>query len=179
MNIRIMILASVLMSACASQRSAYVPTVPESAIKRVEEQPLPPDPAEEPIPDEIPKGDWVVALDKGECLDENGVPENSATRPCPADSGIAVSEERAYRDGLYRLRYKELRKNYTADKQVWGVHRELYEERLKLSHKAIQDLQPSWWDRNKLSVGVVLGIVTGVATSVAILTVTEAVRDRQ
>jgi hypothetical protein len=153
-----------------------VPTVPNSVIKRVEERELPPDPGEEKIPEEIPKGNWVEPIEKGECLDVNGTPDPDTVRPCPSKSGIAVSEERAFRDGLYRVRYKQLRKLYVADRDVWSAHRELYEERLKLADKAIHDLQPSWFDRNKMQLGVIGGVVLGIATSVAILYVTEDVR---
>lgn len=156
---------------CAGPRP-YVPTVPESATKRVEKAPLPPDPAEEELPAEVSKGDWVEPLEEADCLNSDGTPRKGAPRPCPSRSGIAVSEERAFRDAKYRIRYRELRRNYEADREVWGAHRELYEERLKLADQAIQDLQPSWWDRHKFQLGVIGGIVLGVASSVAIIAVT-------
>jgi len=161
--------------ACAGPR-VYVPTVPDSVIKRVEERELPPDPEKEKIPEEIPKGEWVEPINKGECLDTAGTPDTEATRPCPAKDGIAMSEETAYRSGLIKIRYRELRKTYEADRMVWSAHRELYEERLKLADKAIHDLQPTWWDRNKLQFGVVGGLVLGVATSVAIIYATDQAR---
>ena len=163
---------ALILTGCAGPRF-QAPTVPDSVIKRVENRELPPDPAVEPIPDNIPKGDWVTTIGKGECLDQDGTPELGATNPCPAKSGIVVSEERAYRDALYRIRYRELRKTYGADRMVWSAHRELYEERLKLAGQAIENLQPSWLDRNKLQLGVVGGVVLGIATSVAILSVTQ------
>lgn len=165
------VLALVLMG-CAGPRF-QVPTVPDSVIKRVEERELAPDPAVEPIPDNIPKGDWVTSIEKGECLDTSGTPELGAPSPCPVESGIIISEERAYRAALYRIRYREMRKTYGADRMVWSAHRELYEERLKLAGQAIEDLQPGWIDRNKLPLGVVGGVILGIATSVAILSVTD------
>jgi len=166
------IMVSVALGACAGPRF-QVPTVPDSVIKRVESRELPPDPAVEPIPDNIPKGDWVAPIEKGECLDASGTPETGAPSPCPVESGIVISEERAYRAALYRIRYRELRKTYESDRMVWSAHRELYEERLKLAGQAIEDLQPSWFDNNKFPLGVVGGVVLGIATSVAILSVTD------
>ena len=158
--------ACALVGACASYKP-YMPTVPEGT-KRVEVTPLPPDPAEEPLPDGFAKGEWVEPLEAGGCLDQ--------PQPCPKRSGIAVSEERAWRDGLFRLRYKELRRAYEADRSVWGAHRELYEERLKLADHAIQDLQPSWWERHDWQIGVMGGIIAGVATTIAILAITDEVQ---
>jgi hypothetical protein len=160
------------LTGCAGPRF-QAPTVPDSVIKRVETRELPPNPATEPIPENIPRGDWVTTIAKGECLDTDGTPELGATNPCPAKSGIVISEERAYRSALFRIRYVEIRKTFDADRMVWSAHRELYEERLKLAGQAIEDLQPSWFDRNKLPLGVVGGVVLGIATSVAILSVTD------
>jgi hypothetical protein len=167
-------LVCALVCACAGYKP-YVPTVPEGT-KRVESTPLPPDPAKEPLPDGFAKGEWVEPLEAGSCLDKKGETTAEAV-PCPARSGIAVSEERAYRDGLYRVRYKELRTTCEADRQVWGAHRELYEGRLKLADQAIQDLQPKWWDRHKFQIGTIGGIILGVAATVAILAVTEEVQE--
>lgn len=172
---RLLLAFTFVVASCAS-RTQVTPTVPESSLKRVEEQELPPDPKTEKLPEDsdIPPGDWVVSLEKGSCVNEDGVMVNDY--PCPELSGILSSEERAYRNGLFRLRYKELRANYQADKELWKVHRELYETRLNLAAQAIEDLQPSWWDRNKLQIGVVGGIVLGMASSVAVVVVTEQLR---
>jgi hypothetical protein len=115
-------------------------------------------------------------LDRGECLDEEGNPKPNASKPCPTESGIVVSEERAYRDGFYRIEYGLLLQNYDSDRTVWSAHRELYEERLRLADRAIQDLQPGWWERNKFQLGVAGGMVLGIAASVAILAATEDFR---
>jgi hypothetical protein len=131
------------------------PTVAES--KRVELAPLPPDPAEEKLEGNVPRGDWVEPQEA-----------NSCTAGCPAKAGILVSEERAVRDGLYRVRYRELRLTYTADRQVWQAHRELYEKRLQLADQAIQKLQPSWWDRHKVALGVIGGFVLGSALTIGV-----------
>jgi hypothetical protein len=146
----------------------YKPTVPDSARKRIEVRPLPPDPATEKLPEGFPKGDWVIPYEAKECREK---PEE-----CPQISGILISESRAYFDAMYRVRYKELRKTFEADRSVMGVHRELYESRLELADREIQNLQPGWWDRHKFQIGVVGGIVLGVAASVAILAATDEVR---
>ena len=163
----VVVVAALIAPACGGVRPTR-PTVPNSVIKRVEQRPLPPDPATEPLPDGVPKVEWVRPLERGEC--------EKAPKPCPAVSGLAISEARAFRDAKYRIRYKELRSNYGADRQVWGAHRELYETRLGLADQTIQDLQPRWWDRNKFQIGVVGGVILGIITSVAILAVTEEVR---
>ena len=163
----LVLVAALIAPACGGVQSTR-PTVPDTVVKRVEQQPLPPDPADEPLPDGIPPGEWVEPVEAGACAGK--------APPCPEKSGILVSEARAVRDAKYRVRYKELRKNYEADRVVWGAHRELYEERLKLADREIQDLQPNWWDRNKLQIGVVGGVIIGIATSVAILAVTDEVR---
>lgn len=146
-----------LFLACASTLPTP-PTVPVE--KRAEEQPLPADPEEEKLDPNVPKGVWVEPQEA-----------NSCATGCPAKSGILVSEERAVRDGLYRIRYRELRTNYTADRKVWAAHRELYEKRLQLADQAIQKLQPTWWERHKLQLGVVGGFVLGSALTIAIFAI--------
>jgi hypothetical protein len=74
--------------------------------------------------------------------------------------------------GLFKIRYRELRTNYVADRKVFAAHRELYETRLELADKAIQKLQPSWWDQHKTELGVLGGFIlgAGMTASIAILT---------
>lgn len=154
---RPLVLLLPLFLACAST----LPTPPTVAeAKRVEVAPLPPDPQEDKLDAAIPKGEWVEPQEASSC-----------TPGCPAKSGILVSEERAVRDGLYRIRYRELRTNYTADRKVWAAHRELYEKRLQLADQAIQKLQPTWWERHKLQLGVVGGFVLGSALTIAIFAI--------
>jgi hypothetical protein len=54
---------------------------------------------------------------------------------------------------------------------VWAAHRELYEKRLQLADQAIQKLQPTWWERHKLQLGVVGGFVLGSALTIAIFAI--------
>lgn len=143
------------------------PTLPTvlPGQKRVEDTPLPQDPATEKLPDGTPRGEWVLPLEKGSCLKADGTPKEKAPQPCPSLSGISLSEEKAARLTLFKIRYPELRLNYKADRQVWKVHRELYETRLKLADQAIQKLQPGWFQRHKFELGIIAGFITGVGVS--------------
>jgi hypothetical protein len=155
--VRLLALLLPLFLACAGT----LPTPPTVAeAKRVEQEPLAPDPQEDKLDPNVPKGEWVEPLEA-----------NSCTPSCPARSGILVSEERAVRDGLYRIRYRALRTNYLADRQVWVAHRELYEKRLQLADQAIQKLQPGWWERHRFQLGVVGGFVLGSALTIAIFAI--------
>jgi len=137
------------------------------ASRWTETQPLPEDPAQAEVPSELPKGDWVEPIKKDE--------------PAP-DAGILISEERAWRDAQFRIRYPELRKNYIADRGVMGAHRSLYEERYATAMSEIEKLQPTWWDRNKLALGFTGGVILGagvtVGVVVAVLAATQEVRVR-
>lgn len=160
-----LLLVLACVTACASPR-VVAPTVAES--HRVETEPLPPDPETEKLEGSAPDEDWIEPLEPGSCVDVSGKPLPGITRPCPARAGIAMSEARAARFGLFKIRYKELRINYVSDRKVWAVQREVYETRLKLADQAIQDLQPDWWDRHKGEFGVIGGFIIGAAISVSI-----------
>jgi hypothetical protein len=109
----------------------------------------------------LPPGDWVESIEEG--------------APAPK-AGILISEERAWRNAQYRIRYPELRKNYEADRGVMGAHRALYEERYATQKQKIQELQPGWWDQNKVWVGTLGGTVLGCVVTVLVLAVTQEVR---
>lgn len=142
---------------------------PEIPVTRVPEtRALPQTPDEAPRPSEIPAGDWVEALEAGSCADNMGRVIADSTRPCPARSGIATSEERAWRDGLFRVRYRELRVWYEADRSVWAAQRELYEARIRATDAALRAAQPGWWDRNALPIGLLGGFALGVALVVSV-----------
>ncbi len=143
------VLFSALCMSCAGARP-LPPTVVQE--RRVEERTLPPDPETEKL--EGPQEEWVEPLESG---------------TCPTRSGIAMSEAKAARLGLFKIRYVELRRLYEADRMIWKAHRELYEERLELADRTIQNLQPRWWDRHKGEVGVIGGFVLGVGVAFASL----------
>ena len=141
---------SVALAAC-TPKFVTPPTVPPGEA-RVELQPLPPDAMVEALPEGIPEDDRIEAL------------EEKDKAPF---AGVLVGEGVAARYALLRARYPELRVRYEQDRKVWGAHRTLYEERLRLADLAIQDLQPSWWDLNKLSIGFLGGVLGGLAIGLA------------
>lgn len=145
------IFLAVSLGCAARQSSAPAYTIAEN--RWVEREELPPDPATEELPGDPPgREDDIEAYEPRD-------PSN------PSWAGIVISERRAARDGLYRIRYGELRAHYDADREIWKVHREAYETRLTLAAETIEDLQPTWWDEHK---GVVIGIsffVIGVGTA--------------
>jgi len=152
---------------CATVPHA-APTVAINVEKRVEMRPLPTDPATEALPPGTPKDDWVLPTEAGSCLDKAGKPVAGATGPCPAQSGVSLSESRAARAQLYQIRYPELRRLYEADRMVWTAHRELYEERLQQADQKIRDMQPNWLERHSLQLGIVGGFILGAALTVSL-----------
>lgn len=146
---RALCLLSFVFVGCATP-SAYVPTV--AVEKHVEDRALPPDPATEALPPGTPPGEWVEPAEKGQTLTK---------------SGILVSEARAARDALFRIRYPELRRNYEADRLLWQAHRELYEARLRAADEALKKAEPGWWQQHGPAVGMLGGFLVG-----AVLTVT-------
>lgn len=135
------------------------PTIP--AEHRVENDPVPPDPETETLDPKMSSADWVEPLDSGSCHDAAG---RLLVKPCPTRSGIAMSESKAARFGLFKIRYRELREVLIADRKVFGAQREVYETRLQLADKAIRDLQPGWIDQHKAELGLIGGFVLGIAT---------------
>ena len=123
--------------------------------RRVEDEELPPNAFVEPLAENYP-GDETDVLPY----------EPGAGPEWP---GIVVSEARAARDGLIRIRYRELRTRYEADRTVWRAHRELYETQLRLAAEQLEGLAPSWWDRRKGTVGAALGVVVGVLGTVLVV----------
>jgi hypothetical protein len=161
-----LVLVTVVAAGCAT-----APVVPQpliSAKQVVEAKPLPPDPALEPLPNGTPAGEWVEALEAASCLDKAGKALPGAPSPCPARSGIASSEARAARDALFRIRYPELRRMYEADRELWGAHRALYEERIATAEEELKKAQPNWWQQHGPALGMVGGFVVGAAMTVAI-----------
>lgn len=138
---------------------------------------LPPDPATESLPaGASATSDFVEAQEAGSCLDNHGQPAADAPHPCPARPGILEGETRAARDGLFRLRYREIRVLYEADRQVWGAQRSLYEGQLQRADQHIQSLRPSWWQQNVLGLGLAGGFLLGAATVIAVLAVTNQIQ---
>lgn len=137
------LLGSTLALSCTTVQTPP-PLVP--VARQVEQEPLPPDPREEPLPVGTPPGDWILPQEQGV----------SAPR-----AGLLVSEARASRDALFRIRYPELRTIFAGDRRVWTVHRELYETQLRSMQTALERAQPSWFERNSLAIGLSVGILVG------------------
>ena len=159
----------------AAQTPEVRPLVGED--RRPEARELPTDAALEPLPQETPMDlpeNYVMPVERGECIPEDGIPVNpeepahTIPGPCPIESGIFVSEARANRDAIYRIRYPELRRTVEADRQVWAAQRELYEAQIAADREEIENLQPSWWERHDGTVLTAVGVVVGAAITVAI-----------
>jgi hypothetical protein len=144
---------AVHMVACGgTQRGLVVePTVPNTLAGRPETAPLPTDPAQEEVP-----------------LIYRGSPESvvplEAHAPAPY-AGLLSTESRAWRDAQFRIRYRELRGIFEADRALTGVQRELYEFRLNAANERIRSLQPSWLSQHGLELGIGLGLVLGIGLS--------------
>lgn len=151
----------------AAQTPEVRPLVAED--RRPEARELPEDVRDESLPEGTPVTpgeDYVMPIEAGQCLNEEGVVV--AAGPCPDQSGIMVSEARANRDALYRIRYREMRDTYEADRRVWSAHRELYEAQIVADREEIAELQPTWWERHDGTVLTAVGVVVGAAITVAI-----------
>lgn len=146
---RTLVLGSLVLVGCASSKAAYVPLV--SPDRQVETRALPPDAPTEPLPNGTPAGDWVVPVEVGETVKK---------------AGIEVSEARAARDTIYRIRYVELRKLYESDRLIWTAHRALYEKQLENTEAALKAAQPNWFQQHALQLGIIGGFVLGAATTV-------------
>jgi len=153
------LVALVLAFAVAGCASTPRPVVYTIAHERwVETRPLPPSPRVEPLPGDVPADpseDFVQAYEPG-------------ARDNPTVPGLVISESRAARDALFRIRYDELLSLYEADRLVWVAHREAYELRLQLSAQRIEELQPSWWDQFGVPVVGILGFILGAAATIGI-----------
>ena len=162
MNRVVLLLAMLGLGGCATTQAVVTPTIPLSSTQRVEEQPLPEHPDAAQLPPEIPPGEWIAQLEGGACV-------MGKNDPCPEDTGMVTSEARAFRDGLYRLRYKELRVYYEADRKVWTAQRALYEGRLNDANTALKQAQPTWFERHALEIGILSGFVVGAGATIGIV----------
>jgi hypothetical protein len=153
-----------LVLSCVTAQPQRAPVL--SVGHYVERRPLPVHPEAEALPESIPKGESVEPLEAASCVDEAGKLQGSGA--CPARSGLLISEERAFRDALFRIRYKEMRSLYDADRQVWGAQRELYEERVSSLHDALRQAQPTFFEKYALQFGVVGGFLIGAGLTVGL-----------
>jgi hypothetical protein len=159
---------ALLLSGCGASTASQVrPLVAED--RRPEVRELPQDPRLEALPDGTPSDppeNFVEPLEAGSCVAVGSKVLPSA--PCPPQSGLLVSEARAARDAMFRIRYPELRRTYEADRQVWAAHRELYEAQVAADREEIERLQPTWWTQNGFAIGTAAGFILGAAVTIAI-----------
>lgn len=145
--------------ACVPAQTLPAPKIPE--INRPERISLPPDPEDEPLPAGVPNQNWIRPVEKGSC--------DKSPSSCPDSSGLMSSEARAFRDGMYRLRYRELKTNYQQDRLIWDIQRQYYErDAAKMEHD-LSILRPGILDRYGLPLGVVGGFVIGISISTLFL----------
>lgn len=158
----------IFMYACAATQTPEVrPMVAED--RRPEARELPADVRDEPLPEGTPTTpgeDYVMPVERGQCLNDEGTAVSEG--PCPDQSGLVVSEARANRDALYRIRYREMRTTYESDRRVWSAHRELYEAQIAADREEIASLQPTWWERHDGTILTAVGVIVGAAITVAI-----------
>jgi hypothetical protein len=139
--------------------------------RRPEARELPLDPRLEALPEGTPTDppeDFVEPVEAGSCIEADTEIAAGAGYPCPSQSGILVSEARAVRDAMFRIRYPELRQTYEADRQVWAAQRELYEAQVQRDREEIERLQPTWWTQNSFAIGTAAGFILGAAVTIAI-----------
>lgn len=136
---------------CAHSQAAREPLLPDNYY--VESEPLPQHPDDIPLDANIPKEDWVQAVERGQTLDK---------------PGLCFSESHAARDALYRIQYKELRGVCEANRKDWRSQRVLYEYIVSDQAKALDRAMPTWWDDHKFDIGVGAGFVLGSAVAVGI-----------
>lgn len=154
------LVAIAVLAAAGCSASTPVPQYPGIKEKQhVEARELPPRPDAEPI---SPEQDWVQALPAGKCAEKDG---------------ILLSPEKAVRAKLWQTAYNGLRNLYDLDRQVWGQHRIVYEERTQQANAEIKRLAPSWWQENKGTIAWAGGFLMGAAATIAILYGVEQVQE--
>lgn len=163
-----------LLVAAVGCGAAQIPEVrPLVAVdRRPEAWDLPVDPRLEPLPEGSSSTlgeDFVEPLEAGFCVEADGEVAAGSGYPCPAQSGLLISEARALRDAAYRIRYPELRRAFEADRQIWAAQRELYEAQIAADHREIERLQPTWWETHDGEVLTAVGVVVGAVVTVAVV----------
>jgi len=130
-------------------------TLPEPIFTRE----LPAPPKEVPLDKRL-----VVAV--SECTVEGSEPV-AKTPP-----GILMNQAMAMRAARLKVAYDELRGMYEVDLSIMDREREIYERHLKAADDEIVEWRTkarrSWWERNKGTVGLVLGVMTGAALTIGI-----------
>lgn len=156
---RFVVLIAMAVAACGSSNSVpQYPGIGES--HHVEAKKLPPRPDAQAIAKE---DNWSEPLPSATCTVES-TGETVATK-----DGVLISPDKAIRAIRFKDSYNNLRDLYEIDRQIIGAQRVVYEERLAQANSEIRRLSPSWFDRNKGTLGWVGGFVAGAVTTVAIV----------
>lgn len=110
----------------------------------------------EAIPQKIPVKQWpkgtIVAVEKG--------------NPAPF-SGVLFTEERAMEAGKVRVAYDEVHSIAVINRQLSNIVINVVNKQLAAADEEIAKLkasQNSWWNRNKLAIGIVIGVVATALT---------------
>jgi len=173
---KLVVMVALLSFGCGAAQTPEVrPLVADD--RRPEAREMVQDARDESLPEGTPQHlpeSYVMPVEAGECIPEDGrrIPPSDEELvllgPCPEESGIFVSEARANRDAIYRIRYREMRDTYRADRQVWSAHRELYEAQVAADREEIARLQPTFWEQHDGEILATLGVIVGAALTVAI-----------
>jgi hypothetical protein len=162
---RLLVILAVLSVGCgAATPVVQYKGIPEAQY--VEQKKLPDSPASEPI---AKKDNWVKSLPASVCTDEKGVERKT-------DHGIVMSAQKAARAKRWQDAYNNIRSLYELDRQIFGQHRIIYDERTKQANEEIVRLSPSWWDENKGTFGWGAGFVAGAAATIAIVYAVDEVK---
>lgn len=117
------------------------------------------------LPAEVPP-DKRLAVAVSECTVEGSDP------PEKTPPGILMSQAMAMRSARLKVAYDEMRGLYEVDLRTMDREREVYERHLKAADDEIVEwrvkARRSWWEKNKGTVGLVLGVITGAALTVGI-----------
>lgn len=144
--------ALILLFAIGCSASTPVPQYPAMSEKQqVENKVLPERPDAVAI---APENDWVKPMKAGDIVDK---------------PGVLLSPDKAARAKKWQDGYNNLRDLYDIDREVWQLHRVVYEERTNQANAQIKRLSPSWWDEHSATISWAAGFVLGAATTVTIV----------
>jgi len=166
---RLIAIAAVFAVGCG----ASTPVVQYAGIsekQHVEKKKLPDRPDATPI---AKADDWVKPLPAATCTIKK---KDGTTETVQTKDGILLSPEKAVRAALYKDGYNNLRDLYEIDRQIWGQHRIVYDERLGQANAEVKRLAPSWWDRHKTSIACAAGFAAGAVATVAIVYAVDEVK---
>lgn len=104
------------------------------------------------------------------------VPESTSVRGSFAISegqesphdAICLTEPLAVEYREFRIGYGYLHDLYLSDQTVWTAHREVYETKIQLLQDEVEDLQPTWWEKNDGHIMGAAGFILGTVATIAV-----------